>query len=322
MQIDAAFEGPLEQVRPWAEQIESKDLIKGVWVSDTTNDPFLLATLMATATTRPRVGTNIAVAFARSPYCLAQTAYNLAHLTRGRFVLGLGTQVKAHIAKRFSMTWPEKPVRAMVEYVTLLRHLFQCFEDRTRPNFRGETFSCTLNSPVFTPDKHEFGAPKVGFSAVGPVSTRAAGRVADSVFLHPFTHVKYLKDVSLPALAEGKARRDDKLNQLEVVGSAFCLATDSKNLATEQAEVLGRLAFYASTPNYRQVVDSLGYDDLHDQLHQLSREGKWAEMARLLPADFVEACVVMASKADLPAALEARFGSLYDRVVVDGRHFL
>lgn len=319
MKIDAGFEGPVDQIREWAKKVEASGHFQGAWVSDTNNDPFLLSSALVAQTDHMTIGTNIAVAFARSPFCMAQTAYNLRHLSGGRFTLGLGTQVRAHITRRFSMDWPEKPVAAMKEYVCLLRHLFQCFQTNERPSFHGDFFSCTLSSPVFTPTPHNFGPPPVGFAAVGPAATRAAGEVAEAVFLHPFTHLKFLREVTLPALAEGRASRDSSLRPLEVVGSAFCLSPDRADFESQKQKALGRLAFYASTPNYAPVVESLGYQDLHSRLHDLSRRGEWQKMAQTLPADFVEACVVIAPRSEMIKALRDRFQSIYDRVVVDAQ---
>ena len=323
MKIDAGFEGQFSDIPDLAQRLEKNEAFHGVWVSDTTNDPFLLSCEFARQTERLTVGTNIAVAFARSPYSLAQTAYNLSQLSQGRFILGLGTQVRAHIRKRFSMEWPDKPVKALKEYIRLLRHLFASFQTRERPKFEGEYFQCTLNSPVFTPDHHEYPHPPIGMAAVGPSLTRAAGELAEVLFLHPFTHLKYIEKVSLPALAEGKKKRSNDLKKLSVVGSTFCLATDSDDYPMKRQEVLGRLAFYASTPNYRKVVESLGMEeDLHTQLHQLSRQGMWKEMAMALPPEFIDACVVQGPKEQLLDLISQRFSHCYDRVVVDPTPFL
>lgn len=317
MKIDAGYEGDLAKISTWGQRVEASGRFHGMWVSDTTNDPFVLATLLASSTEKLQIGTSIAVAFSRSPYVMAQTAYNLSQLSQGRFHLGLGTQVKAHIQKRFSMPWPDKPVTALKEYVSLLRHLFDCFEQRTRPQYRGDFFSCTLNSPVFTPDHHDYGSPPVGFSAVGRKASVAAGEIADSVFLHPFTHLKYLKEVSLPALSRGSEERPSRLKPLIKIGATFLLATDAPDFRFRQKQVLGRLAFYASTPNYKAVVDSAGPPGLHEELHRLSRQGEWEKMALALPPDFVKQCVVIAPKAQLEDALRERFDTIYDRVVVD-----
>ena len=322
MLIDCGYEGSLSEARDFARKMEQSGLFHGLWLNDTSNDPFLLSQAAISATSRILVGTNIAVAFARSPFALAQTAYNLAHLSEGRFCLGLGTQVKAHIEKRFSASWPDKPIRALKEYVALLRHLFDCFEKRARPSFRGDYSRCTLGSPVFTPDHHQYLAPKIGFSAVGPVATRAAGQVADCVFLHPFTHLKYLHEVTLPALEQGKQKRAPERGKLEVVGSCFILASDSANYAEARSLALGRLAFYASTPNYKAVLTTLGLEELHRELHALSKRGEWQTMASILPPEFVSACLLEEEAARLPDALQERFGALYDRVVVDGRLLL
>lgn len=317
MLIDAGFEGRLSEMTAWSKTVEKKDCFSAIWVPDTANDPFLLAASAIGSGVQLEVGTSIAVAFSRSPYCTAQTAYNLAQLSKGRFTLGLGTQVRAHIERRFNMPWPDKPVAAMDEYLSLLRHLFHCFQTRERPKFKGEYFSCTLSSPVFTPDHHTYPSPKLGISAVGEQMTKLAGRCADAVFLHPFTHLKYVEEVSLPALAEGKAKRDEGLGPLQVVGSGFCLAVDSPGYRKMKEKVLTRLAFYASTPNYKKVLASLGLEELHTELHQLSRQGEWKKMAEALPSELVAQCVVEAPQANLIPAVTERYGRVYDRFVMD-----
>jgi probable F420-dependent oxidoreductase len=322
MLFDAIYDGKLKTLASWARRVEESERFSGVWLSDTTNDPFLLSQIVAHSTERLHFGTNIAVAFARSPFCVAQTCANLAALSEGRFTLGLGTQVRAHITKRFNARWPESPVDALCEYVQLLRHLFDKFQRGERPSFKGEYFSCTLNSPVFTPDRHEFGPPKVGFSAVGPRITEAAGRLADAVFLHPFTHRKFLEEVTLPALERGAESRQEGLDRLKLVGSCFILANDAPDYEKYRAIVLGRLAFYASTPNYKKVLASLNLAELHEDLHQLSRQGAWEKMSQILPREMIEACVVVAPANQLMDAVKDRFGDVYDRVSIEPSQLL
>jgi probable F420-dependent oxidoreductase len=317
MLIDAGFEGALAEVAHAAQKVEATGIFSGFWVSDTANDPFLLSAQALMATNSLMVGTNVAVAFARSPFVVAQTAWNLAGISRKRFMLGLGPQVKPHIEKRFSMPWPESPAGAMGEFLEVVRHLFDCFEQLKTPSFRGRHYRCTLGSPVFTPDHHEFGGPPVGISAVGQAMARLAGRSADLVFLHPFTHLDYLRHVSLPALEEGKARRASDLGPLQVAGSAFTVPTDLPNVAAYDTKVRERVAFYASTPNYFGVLECLGLEKLHQDLHALSRQGKWREMGAALPKSLLEACVVRAPLADLPHAVRERFQGIYDRVLID-----
>ena len=317
MLIDAGYEGDLLGAARAATAIDQRKLFSGFWVSDTTNDPFLLSSQALNASGRIEVGTNIAVAFARSPFAVAQTAWNLQGLSGGRFLLGLGPQVKPHIEKRFSMTWPDKPAKAMEEYLQLLRHLFATFGRGGVPNFRGESYRCTLGSPVFTPDRHEFGPPAIGISAVGRLMTRVAGRAADMIFLHPFTHLEYLKKVSLVAIAEGVKERPADLAPLKLVGSVFTVPTDHPKVELFERKVRERVAFYASTPNYQEVLDVLGMGALHSELHSLSRQGRWAEMGAALPEDLLERCVVRARRDDLPAAVRERFEGVYDRALID-----
>lgn len=317
MLIDAGFEGTMAGVARAARRIEETGVFNGFWVSDTANDPFLLSTLALTATEALIVGTNVAVAFARSPFVVAQTAWNLAGLSRRRFLLGLGPQVKPHIEKRFSMPWPDSPAGAMGEFLDALRHLFGCFQARTAPAFRGKHYRVTLGNEVFSPDAHDCGGPPVGISAVGQAMTRLAGRSADVVFLHPFTHLDYLRHVSLPALEEGKARRSVELGPLQVAGSAFTVPEDIPNVADYETKVRERIAFYASTPNYFGVLECLGLEKLHQELHGLSRQGRWREMGAALPSSLLEACVVRAPLAELPTAVRERFQGIYDRVQID-----
>ncbi len=317
MKIDAGYEGQLNQLCGAVKSLDAQERFSGFWVSDTSNDPFLLSSLALQASERLQVGTNIAVAFARSPFVVAQTAWNLQGLSGGRFLLGLGPQIKPHIEKRFSMTWPSKPAKAMEEYLNLLRHLFSSFETGRPPEFRGEQYRCTLGSPVFTPDRHEFGAPPIGISAVGPLMTKVAGRAADLIFLHPFTHLGYLREVTLPAIDEGVKQRPDAFAPLTLVGSTFTVPTDHPQTALFERKVRERVAFYASTPNYLDVLENLGLGDLHKTLHALSREGRWKEMGSALPEGLIGACVVRAPLADLPAAVRERFSGIYDRVLID-----
>lgn len=317
MQIDAGYEGQLTSLTAAVKSLDAQERFSGFWVSDTNNDPFLLSSLGLQGSSRLQVGTNIAVAFARSPFVVAQTAWNLQGLSAGRFLLGLGPQVKPHIEKRFSMTWPSKPAQAMEEYLNLLRHLFSAFEAGRSPDFRGEQYRCTLGSPIFTPDRHEYGAPPIGISAVGPLMTKVAGRAADLIFLHPFTHLGYLRGVTLPAIAEGVKQRPESLSPLTLVGSTFTVPTDHPQTALYERKVRERVAFYASTPNYHDVLENLGMGDLHKTLHAYSREGRWKEMGTALPDELLQACVVRAPLADIPAAVRERFSGIYDRVLID-----
>ena len=317
MLIDAGYEGALGEISRTAKALDDDSRFAGMWVSDTSNDPFLLSTLALQASRRIEVGTNIAVAFARSPFIVAQTAWNLQGLSQGRFLLGLGTQVKPHIERRFSVSWPDKPARAMEEYLHLLRHLFAAFAERGAPSFQGEYYRCTLGTPVFTPEAHEFGPPRIGISAVGPLMTRVAARAADLIFLHPFTHLEYLRGVTLPAVAEGSAKRTDGLPALTLVGSVFAVPTDHPQRSMYERKVRERIAFYASTPNYREVLEILGLGELHTKLHTMSRNGQWAQMGAALPEDLIDRCVVRAPLEELPAAVRARFDGIYHRVLLD-----
>ncbi len=322
MILDAGFEGDLRLAPLWAKKCEESGLFGGFWVAETQNDPFLTSHLALAATEQLTVGTNIAVAFARSPFVLAQTAWNLAGLHQGRFRLGLGPQVKAHVERRFSSVWPEKPAQAMQEYLSVLRHLFDCFGSGDPPRIKGTYYSCTLSSPVFTPSPHGQSHPLLGLAAVGPLMTGVGGREADMLMLHPFTHRGYLEQVTQPGLARALPARDPKLARLELVGSAFVVATDTPQTPRFLAEVRGRLAFYASTPNYALVLELLGYGELHQRLRGMAKQGDWKAMGAAIPDELLQACTVLGPREELPALLRERFSDLYHRVVVDPRQLL
>lgn len=322
MQIDAGWEGRLDRLPSWAKACEESGIFEGLWLAETDTDPLLASQLALANTDALKVGTNIAVAFARSPFQLAQTAYNLNGLYQGRFRLGLGTQVKAHIERRFSGVWPESPARAMEEYLQLQRHLFASFESEAKPEFSGEYYSCTLSSPVFSPAPHDSGGPVLGLAAVGPGMVRVAARSADMLMLHPFTHHRYIQRVTQPALAQALPQRAPGLPKLELIGSAFVVATDGPEVEKSWSEVTRRIAFYASTPNYARVLEELGYPDLPARLSQLARQGAWSELARTLPRAVLAECVVSGPRCELPTLLRQRYSERYHRVIVDPRQLL
>jgi probable F420-dependent oxidoreductase len=291
----------------------------GVWASEVDHDPFLPLLTAAQATDRLQIGTAIAVAFARSPMTLAMTAYDLQQYSQGRFVLGLGTQIKPHIERRFSMPW-SAPVARMREFVGALRAIWSAWQDGTRLRFEGEFYRHTLMTPMFAPDPHPWGPPPVYLAAVGPAMTRLVGEVGDGLLVHGFTTERYLRERTLPALEEGltasgRARADVAVT---LPGLVVAGRTDDER-AEAAAAVKATIAFYGSTPAYRPVLELHGWESLADELHALSvsrREDKWTAMRDLVDDEVLGTFAVVAEPEDVAAQVRDRYSGLVDRFSV------
>jgi probable F420-dependent oxidoreductase len=317
--LDAALlSHGIDDVPATARDLEARGYA-GVWASEVDHDPFLPLLSAGQATDRLQVGTAIAVAFARSPMTLATTAYDLQRYTGGRFVLGLGTQIKAHVERRFSMPW-SPPVARMREYVAALRAIWTSWQDGTPLRFQGEHYRHTLMTPMFAPDAHPWGPPPVHLAAVGPAMTRLAGEVADGLLAHGFTTERYLRERTLPALedglaASGRARSDVTISLPGLVVSG---RTDDER-AGAAAAVKATIAFYGSTPAYRPVLELHGWEALADELHALSvsrRQDKWTAMRDLVDDDVLAAFAVVAGPDEVAAAVRERYSGLVDRFSV------
>jgi probable F420-dependent oxidoreductase len=291
----------------------------GVWSSEADHDPFLPLLAAGQATSRLQVGTAIAVAFARSPMTVAMTAHDLQRYTRGRFLLGLGTQVRAHVERRFSMPWGA-PVARMREFVGALHAIWSAWQDGTRLRFEGEYYRHTLMTPMFSPPAHEWGAPPVHLAAVGPAMTRLTGEVADGLLVHGFTTARYLRERTLPALQEGldasgRTRADVTVS---LPGLVVTGRTEEEQRAAAAA-VKATIAFYGSTPAYRPVLELHGWEALADELHALSvgrREDKWTAMRDLVGDEVLAEFAVTGTPEEIGPRVLGRFGGLVDRFSV------
>jgi probable F420-dependent oxidoreductase len=289
----------------------------GLWASESAHDPFLPLMLLAEHSERLQVGTAIAVAFARSPMQLAYSAHDLQAYAGGRFVLGLGSQVKAHIERRFGMPWSH-PAPRMREYIGALRAIWACWNDGTTLDFRGEFYTHTLMAPFFSPPPLPSGPPKVFLAAVGEAMTRVAGEVADGLLTHAFTTERYLREVTVPILERGLLRSGRDRAGYEI---SHLLLTATGRTEEEMAHAVERtrsqIAFYASTPAYRAVLDLHGWGALGDELTALSRSGRedrWTVMGRLVEDEVLDAFAVRAEPDRLAGAIRRRFGGVVDRV--------
>ena len=286
----------------------------GWFVSETVHDPFLAAAVAGTVSGEMQIGTAIAVAFPRSPMHVAYAAHDLQALTGGRFVLGLGSQIKPHIEKRFSTEW-SKPAARMREYVLALRAIWHAWRTGERLSFRGEFTSHTLMTPFFTPQDHGHPDPPVWLAAVGPLMTRVTGEVADGLLAHAFTTARYLSEVTLPNLEDGAAAAGRDRSDIEVVVPVFVVSgrTEEQRAASE-AVVRGQLSFYGSTPAYKGVLELHGWGDLHDRLHNASLDNRWEEMPAMIPTEVLETFAVIADPDEVGAAVRDRYQGLADRV--------
>jgi len=285
----------------------------GVWSAETTHDGFLPLAVAAEATQRLELGTGIAVAFARNPMTLAILANDLQSLSGGRFMLGLGSQIKPHITKRFSMPWSH-PAPRMRELIQAIRAIWHSWGSGEKLEFRGDFYTHTLMTPMFDPGPNPHGNPPILLAGVGELMTEVAGEVADGLLVHGFTTERYLREVTLPALRRGAAKAGKTLADLTLSYPGFVITGDDE-AAIEAATtaVKRQIAFYGSTPAYRPVLELHGWGDLQSELNTLSKRGEWVKMGELIDDDVVDAFAVVAPIDDVPARVLARFGDLVDR---------
>jgi len=314
MKVDTALSVDLRATAPAAVAAERAGH-HGLWVGETGHDPFLQMLRAADATARIEIGSAIAVAFARSPMTLAASAYDLAGATEGRCLLGLGSQVRGHIERRFSMPW-SRPVARMREYVLALRAIWASWHEGAPLDFRGDFYTHTLMTPYFAPRRHDWGPPTVLLAAVGPRMTEVAGEVADGYLLHPFSTSRYVEEVTLPALLRGRELiGQDDLAGFVVAGPVFvCVGQDEAELAAATAATKAQLAFYASTPAYRSVLELHGWEDLQTELSQLAREGRWDEMGAAIDDEVLRAMAVIGDATTVGAGLRMKYGPFASRV--------
>jgi probable F420-dependent oxidoreductase len=319
MKVDVVLDsGELSGVPDAVRRLEAAGY-DGAWTAEVSHDPFLPLAVAAVATSRITLGTSIAVAFARNPMTVAYLANDLQAAASGRFILGLGSQVKAHVTRRFSMPWGA-PAAQMREYVLALRSIWAAWKEGRPLDVRGEYYQHTLMTPMFSPEPHPYEPPRVFLAAVGPAMTRVAGEVADGLITHPFTTERYLREVTLPTLAEGIGRARRSGDDVEVTCPGFVILDDGgPGVAKRIAAVRRQIAFYGSTPAYRPVLALHGWEDLAGRLHELSvtrDEGRWAAMGELIDDEVLGAFAVIGAPADAAAELKRRFGDIVDRITV------
>jgi len=286
----------------------------GLYSAETKHDPFFPLLLAAEHTQRIDLATAIAVAFPRSPMHLAHVGHDLQRFSQGRFILGLGSQIKAHIEKRFSASF-DRPAARMRELILATRAIWATWEHDEPLRFEGEFYRHTLMTPFFNPGPTGFGPPRVFLAAVGEKMTEVAGEVCDGMFVHGFTTEKYLRETTIPAIERGLARSGRSRADIELSFPTFMVTgeTDEEWQAADAA-VREQIAFYGSTPAYRPVLEAHGWGEAQDELNRLSKQGAWKEMGKVITDDILDAFAVRGTAAELPALVLARYGDLVDRL--------
>ena len=316
MKVDGGIGTNLANAGAQAKELEAAGYTGG-WTAETSHDPFLPLLMAAEHTEHLEVGTSIAVAFARNPMLLANIGWDLQAFSKGRFVLGLGSQIKPHITKRFSMEWSH-PAARMREMIMAIRAIWDTWENGAPLAFRGDFYTHTLMTPFFTPDRADlagFGVPKIFLAGVGELMTEVAGEVCDGFLCHGFTTEKYLREVTLPALARGRAKAGKTMEGFEIVGPSFVVTgADEQAMDAAAAGTRQQIAFYGSTPAYRPVLDLHGWGGMQDELNTLSKQGKWVEMGNLITDEILETFAVVGEPERVAPELQRRYGDVIQRI--------
>ena len=313
MKIDSSLMFEPVKVGAMAAQLEEAGF-DGAYTFEGQSDPFISVAAAAMNTQKMELMTSIAVAFARNPMNLAYLGNDLQNLSGGRFILGLGAQVKAHIERRFSMPWG-KPASRMREMVLAIKEIWNCWQTGERLRFEGEFYRHTLMSPVFSPPPNVHGVPPIYIAGVGPVMTEVAAEVGDGYFLHPFNTEKSMRELSLAAVQRGldkagKAREDYCVSAQ--VSTATGLDEESMQAALDSAR--NQIAFYASTPAYLPVLECHGLEAMQPEANNLIREGRWAELGALVDDEILHTFAVVGTPGEVARKIVERFNGQVDRV--------
>ena len=313
MRIDSGISGGLGAAATQAHEAENAGY-DGVWSAETAHDPFLSLAIAAERTERVRAWHRYRSGVRAHPDDNRYRRLGSQPLLQGRFLLGLGSQIKPHIEKRYSMPWSH-PAPRMREFISAMRAIWACWQDDIKLDFRGDFYTHTLMTPFFNPGPNEYGAPKVFLAAVGTGMTRVAGEVADGMLVHGFTTERYFREVTLPALEGGLAVSGRRRADFQLSYPAFVVTGNSEDqLAVADAATRKQIAFYPSTRAYRLVLDTHGWGDLQPELNILSKRGEWDEMGMRISDEMLETFAVKGSPDEIPSLLQRRFGDVIDRL--------
>lgn len=318
MKVDVGVNSDPIHIGKAAEAME-RNGYDGIRVSETNRDPFIPLAIAAAETSAIELVTSVVVAFARNPMSLALQAHELNRLAQGRLVLGIGSQVKPHIERRFSMPW-HKPARQMREFIDAMNAIFACWYDGTRLDFQGEYYQHTLMPSTFTPpDIDRSYKPDILLSATGPLMTKVAGEVADGLITHPFSTERYLKDVTVPAVQEGLKKRNRTLGSFQIdYAPMLAIGTTDEELEKAIAVVKDRIAFYGCTVAYRPVLELHGWGALQDELIPLHRAHRRTDMVRLIDDDVLHTIAIIGSPRGVVSEMKKRFDGVVSRTGFGG----
>jgi probable F420-dependent oxidoreductase len=286
----------------------------GLWTAEAGHDPYLPVAVAATTTDHMLLGTNIAVAFPRSPLVHAQIAWDLQAASRGRFVLGLGTQVKGHNERRYSTPWlpPGPRLREMIQ---LIRHIWDVWQNGTKPGFRGEYYQFSLMTPFFSPGPHEWPHIPIYVAGVNPYVCRLAGELCEGLHVHPFHSVKYIRELVLPNVERGLAKSSRSRSALALSTSAFVITGANRSeIERARAAVRQQLSFYASTRTYSAVLEAHGWGDVSPRLNEKAAKGDWTGMASLITDEMLDVYAVEGTYDQVPRLLHEKYDGLLDRI--------
>ena len=288
----------------------------GLWTSETKHDSFLPLAVAANSTRTLDLGTSIAIAFSRSPMTTAQISWDLQDHSGGRFILGLGTQVRAHIERRFSMPWG-RPAARLKDYILALRVIWQSFQTEDSLNYEGEFYRHTLMTPFFNPGPIEYPEIPIYIAGVNTRLAKVAGELCDGFHVHPFHTPEYIRQTVKPAIKEGAEKENRNPEHVKLATSVFVITGETREEVEEQREKMrSQAAFYASTPSYRVVLEAHGWEDTGQELGRLARDKKWDEMPGLITDEMLRAFAVEAAPEEVGPALKERYEGLIDRVAL------
>lgn len=315
MKIDGPFYAVLDNAADEAKRLEAMGY-DGVYTLEGNSDPFLPLVLASEHSPNLEIATGIAVALPRNPSHIAYQAWDLQKYSKGKFILGIGPQIKAHNEKRFGVPF-DRPAARMREYIQAVKAFFACWHDGAELKYEGEFYNHTLMTPMFDAGPNPYGKPPILMGAMGPVMTSVAGQVADGLIVHPFNTMPFLLNEQLPGVKRGIAKGGQSEEDFIIqVGAMIVTGADEEEYKAADAAMRGLLAFYSSTPAYRPPMEAVGYGDLQPELNKLTKEGRWDEMAGLIDDDFLNHFAVCAEPKDVAAKVYDKYGEFADRISI------
>lgn len=315
MKIDGPFYATMETAAEEAKRL-SKIGYDGVYSLEGSWDPFFPLALASEHAPELDIATGIAVAFPRNPSHIAYQAWDLQKFSKGKFSLGIGSQIKAHIEKRFGIEF-NPPAARMREYILAVKAFFDCWQNDVRLDFQGKYYRHTLMTPMFNPGPNPYGSPPIMLGALGPKMTEVAGEVADGLIVHPFNTMPFLEEHALPAVDRGLAKSGRTRKDFILQVNAIVITGETEEgYQAARNSVKDLLGFYATTPAYRPPMDAVGYGDLQPKMNALSKEGKWDELASCINDEFVDAFTTCGKPEEIAAKLKAKYGAYTDRLAI------